>query len=835
MTDHSHHHHHDHGDHGACNHHDHGTPQGKASDPVCGMQVTIEGAKHILEHDGTTHYFCSNGCKTKFAGDPQGYLSGRIQAEARKAKAEAAKGKPGAAYYCPMCEGVESDKPGTCPKCGMALESAAPPAALRKTQYTCPMHPEIIQDGPGDCPICGMALEPVTVTVEEANPEYDDMKRRLIVATVFAVPLLALAMGSEIPGNPVNTWLAPKARQWVELVLALPIMLWCAQPFFVRGWRSIVTMNLNMFTLIAIGTGVAFLFSLAGVIAPGLFPADLKHMGVVPVYFESAGVIITLVLLGQVLELRARSQTNTAIRALLDLAPATARRVAADGSENDVALEEVREGDILRVRPGEKVPVDGTVSDGSTWIDESMITGEPVPVEKGPGDRVTGATVNGNGSILMTALRVGADTVLARIVDLVAQAQRSRAPIQGLADKVSGFFVPTVVAIAVLALGAWLIWGPAPALDRGIIAAVSVLIIACPCALGLATPMSIMVGTGRGARAGILFRSAEALERMESIDVLVVDKTGTLTEGKPKLAQVITTGTDENEVLRLAASLERGSEHPLAEAIVKGAEARGLTLVAAEDFAAITGKGVIGRVDGRRVALGNAKLLDELKLDAGALAADADDRRREGATVMFVALDGEVAGLVVVADPIKATTAAAVKALHRDGLRIVMLTGDNATTAQAVAARLGIDEVVADVLPEEKNAVVTRLQGEGHRVAMAGDGINDAPALAAADVGIAMSTGADVAVESAGMTLMAGDLMKIAVARRLSRKVMTNIRQNLFFAFVYNAAGVPIAAGVLYPFLGLTLSPMIAGAAMAVSSVSVITNALRLRGVKLEE
>jgi P-type Cu+ transporter len=808
--------------HHGCSH-EHGEDVEKATDPVCGMSVTIAGAKNLWDHEGTTYYFCGARCREKFTADPEGYLSGRVQEAARKAQAQA-----GAAYYCPMCEGVTSDKPDTCPKCGMALE-AANAAPIRSTIFTCPMHPEIRRDAPGDCPICGMALEPQTVTQEEANPEYDSMRMRLTVSAVLAVPLLVLAMGADIPGNPVNTWIAPKLRQWIELALVLPIMLWAAQPFFVRGWRSVVTGHLNMFTLIAIGTGMAFLFSLLAVLAPGIFPADMHHMGVVPAYFESAGVIITLVLLGQVLELRARAQTNSAIRALLDLTPATARRVDDAGNESDVPLDAVRVGDILRVRPGEKVPVDGTVTQGATAIDESMITGEPLAVEKAQGDAVTGATVNGNGSFLMRAGRIGSDTVLARIVQLVGQAQRSRAPIQSLADKVAGWFVPAVIACALAALGAWLIWGPAPALDRGLIAAVSVLIIACPCALGLATPMSIMVGTGRGARAGILFRSAEALQQLETINVLVVDKTGTLTQGKPKLTDVVALGMEEERLLALAASLEAGSEHPLAEAIVAAARERGLSLSPASHFQAITGKGVTGSVEGADVALGNTALLEQLGIKAGDLAAKAETLRSEGATVMFVAVDGAAAGLVAVADPIKETTRAAVDALHRDGLRLVMLTGDNATTAHAVARRLGIDEVVADVLPEGKSAVVKRLQNEGHRVAMAGDGINDAPALAVADVGIAMATGADVAVESAGMTLMAGDLMKIATARRLSRKVMANIRQNLFFAFIYNAAGVPIAAGVLYPFFGLMLSPMIAGAAMAVSSVCVIGNALRLR------
>lgn len=796
----------------------------KAEDPVCGMKVSRSSAEHTAVHEGIEYAFCSGRCREKFIADPDIYLTGAGPLQ------EAV--PAGTRYICPMCPGVESEGPSACPKCGMALEPEAPTAPMTKTRYTCPMHPEIIQDDPGDCPICGMALEPVTVTVEEEeNPELKDMSRRFWISAVFAVPLVVSAMGAEVAGPSFDSILPGDTRQWLEFGLASPVMLWAALPFFVRGWKSVVTRNLNMFTLIAMGTGVAYTYSVVAVLFPGLFPESFRASdGAVPVYFEAAGVIVTLVLLGQVLELRARAKTNSAIRALLDLAAKTARRVNPDGTEEDVPLEGVVVGDVLRVRPGEKVPVDGTVVEGRTSIDESMITGEPIPVEKTSGERVTGATINGTGTVTMRADRVGADTVLSQIVQMVANAQRSRAPIQGLADKVSGFFVPAVVAIAVLAFGVWAIWGPAPAFDYAILAAVSVLIIACPCALGLATPMSIMVGTGRGARAGILFRNAEALERMEKIDVLVVDKTGTLTEGRPKLTAVEPSdGFSEKEVLQLAAALERGSEHPLAEAIVKGAEAWDVALVEAEQFESETGKGVHGVVGGRSVALGNRAMLDYLNIDLDSISARADEFRSDGATVIFVVIDGEMAGLLVVEDPIKETTSEAVSKLHDEGLRIVMLTGDNRITAEAVARRLGIDEIEADVLPEEKIAVIRRLQGEGFKVAMAGDGVNDAPALAQADVGIAMSTGADVAVESAGMTLMRGDLLKIAVSRRLSRAVMRNIRQNLFFAFIYNALGVPIAAGVLFPFFGILLSPMIAGAAMAASSVSVISNALRLR------
>ncbi len=713
---------------------------------------------------------------------------------------------------------------------------AARPAAAPGAIYTCPMHPEIEQVGPGACPNCGMALEPREVSLaEEAHPELVDMTRRFWVGVALSVPVLLLAMGDLIPGQPVSALLSERVSVWSQLVLATPVVLWGGKVFFERGWASLVTRNLNMFTLIALRTGVAYLYSVAGVLAPGLFPTAMRSPeGIVEVYFEAAAVITTLVLLGQVLELRARAQTGSAIRALLDLAPKTARRIAADGSEAEVPLDRVHAGDRLRVRPGDAVPVDGVVLEGSSAVDESMITGEPIPVEKAPEARVTGGTLNQTGGFIMRADRVGADTVLAQIVRLVAEAQRSRAPIQGLADRVSGYFVPTVVAVAALAAIIWGAVGPEPRLAFAVVNAVAVLIIACPCALGLATPMSIMVGTGRGARAGVLIRDAEALERMEKVDVLVLDKTGTLTEGRPKLTSLVAAeGQNDEEVLRLAASLERGSEHPLAAAIVAGAEARGIALAAASDFASETGKGVRGTVAGRAVALGNHRMFADGPADMGVLAEQAEALRRDGATAMFVVVDGKPAGVLGVSDPIKATTPEALAALRQMGLGIVMLTGDSRTTAEAVARRLGIDQIEAEVLPERKGEVVKRLQAQGHAVAMAGDGINDAPALAQADVGIAMGTGADIAMESARVTLMKGDLRGIARARRLSRAVMRNIRQNLFFAFVYNALGVPIAAGVLYPVFGLLLSPIIASAAMSLSSVSVIGNALRLRRAAL--
>ncbi|RVQ67816.1 copper-translocating P-type ATPase [Croceicoccus ponticola] len=703
--------------------------------------------------------------------------------------------------------------------------------------YTCPMHPQVRRTSPGACPICGMALELESAAhaTEGPNPELADFTRRFGIGTVLTLPVLLLAMGHIVGLGAIRQALGQDVAQWTELALATPVVLWCGWPFLVRGWNSFRSWNLNMFSLIAMGVLAAWTYSVTAVVAPGIFPSGFRDMhGTVPVYFEAAAVIVVLVLLGQVMELRAREGTGKAIRALLDLAAKTARVIRDDGREEEIPLEHVRVGDRVRVRPGEKVPVDGEVSEGHSSVDESMITGEPVPVEKSAGDPVTGATINGTGSLIIVAMRVGADTLLSQIVDMVAKAQRSRAPIQKYADKVAGWFVPAVIGVAVLAFVAWAMMGPAPALSYALIAAVSVLIIACPCALGLATPMSIMTATGRGAQAGVLIRNAEALERFEKIDTLIVDKTGTLTEGKPKLVAVLPeAGFTEDALLRLAATLERGSEHPLAEAIVNGAEERGVTLGKADDFSAVTGKGVTGTVDGRPVALGNAALLAQIGLDAAGLATIADARRDEGETVMFVACDGVVAGMVSVADPVKQTTPAALVALHELGFRIIMATGDNARTAKAVAARLGIDEVRADVLPEDKARIIGELQQQGRKVAMAGDGVNDAPALAQADVGIAMGTGADVAIESAGITLVKGDLHGIVRARRLTRATMRNIRQNLFFALVYNALGVPIAAGVLFPSFGILINPMFAAFAMSASSISVVTNSLRLRTIQI--
>ncbi len=742
-------------------------------------------------------------------------------------------------YTCPMHPEVHQPTPGSCPSCGMPLEPSGAQLAT-KTEYVCPMHPEIVRNEPGSCPICGMALEPRTVTLEEdENPELQDMARRFWISLVLALPVVVLAMGEMIPGRPLEGLVSKPVKAWLELLLATPVVLWGGWPFFERGWMSIVHRSLNMFTLIALGTGTAYLYSAVATLFPGIFPASFRGPGgPVAVYFEAAAVIVVLVLLGQVLELRARAKTSGAIKALLGLAPKTARLVRDDGREEDVPLDNVQQGDRLRVRPGEKIPVDGTIAEGSSAVDESMITGEAIPVEKAGGDRVTGGTVNGSGTFIMTAERVGKDTVLAQIVQMVSEAQRSRAPIQRLADVVASYFVPAVVGVAVIAFVTWSLVGPEPRMAYALLSAVAVLIIACPCALGLATPMSIMVGTGRGATTGVLIKNAEALETLEKIDTLVVDKTGTLTEGKPRLASVVPVGDwSESELLRMAGSLERGSEHPLATAIVSGAEGRGATLSGASDFRSLTGKGIAGKVEGRPVALGTRALLEEeLRLDLSgheALTTKADELRREGQTVMFVAIDARPAGILSVADPVKESTSEAIRLLHEDGVRIVMVTGDNKLTANSVARKLGIDEVMADVLPEQKGQIVKRLQDEGRKVAMAGDGINDAPALAQAHVGIAMGTGTDVAMESAGITLVKGDLRGIARARRLSRATMRNIKQNLFFAFVYNALGVPIAAGVLYPFLGLLLSPMIAAAAMTFSSVSVISNALRLRWVPL--
>jgi len=759
-----------------------------ATDPVCGMSVDRSSAKHFLRHEGEKFYFCSAGCQAKFESDPAKYTGNRPAPE-------------------PMPKG---------------------------TQYTCPMHPEIVRDKPGSCPICGMALEPMGVPTgdEGPNPELIDFTRRLWVSAALSIPLLVITMGPML-GLPVRDWLGERTAAWLELALATPVVLWAALPFFHRGWDSIVNRSPNMWTLISMGVGMAYVYSVIATLFPDIFPHQFRgHGGSVPVYFEAAAVIVALVFVGQVLELRARERTGSAIRALLDLAPKTARLIGADGSETDVPLAEVKTGDRLRIRPGDSVPVDGIVLEGRSSVDESMITGEPVPVEKVEGETVTGGTLNKNGTLVMRAEKVGADTMLSRIVELVAKAQRSRAPIQGLADRVSAWFVPTVVLVAIAAFVTWALIGPEPAMTYAIVSAVSVLIIACPCALGLATPMSIMVATGRGAQAGVLIRDAEALERFAKVDTLIVDKTGTLTEGKPKLTDVIPTdGFAEADVLSPAAGLEKGSEHPLAEAIVDGAKGRGVPVPDASDFEATTGKGVSGTVSGRKVSLGNAAMMRGI--DLGALKQKADALASEGKTAMFVTIDGKAAGIVAVADPIKASAADALRALKESGLRIIMATGDAERTAKAVAAKLGIDEVRAGVLPEGKKALIDELTQRGGSVAMAGDGVNDAPALAAADVGIAMGTGADVAVESAGITLVKGDLAGIVRARHLAEATMSNIRQNLFLAFVYNTAGVPVAAGVLFPIFGTLLSPMLAAAAMSLSSVSVIANALRLRVAKL--
>lgn len=739
-------------------------------------------------------------------------------------------------YTCPMHPEIQSPRPGNCLKCGMALEPVETPRPVSHTEWVCPMHPEIVRDVPGNCPICGMALEPRTVDAGQAeqNPELTDMSRRLWFASALTVPLVIIAMGDMLPGRPVSHLFSMRTRTLVELVLATPVCLWSAWPFYVRAVQSVKNRSLNMFTLIGLGVSVAYVYSVIAALFPDIFPASFREHGEVGVYFEAAAVIVTLILLGQVIELRARSQTSQAIKKLLGMQATTARRLADDGTEADVPLDAVQAGDRLRVRPGEKIPVDGVVLEGASSVDESMVTGEPIPAEKHEGDRVIGSTINNTGGLVMRAEKVGAETLLSRIVAMVAEAQRTRAPIQKLVDIIAGYFVPVVVVIAIITFIVWSLVGPEPRMAYALINAIAVLIIACPCALGLATPMSIMVATGKGAGAGILFKNAEAIELMRKIDTLVVDKTGTLTEGKPKLVSVTTADNiGENDLLRFAASIERGSEHPLAEAIVKGAEDRGIDLTRVEDFASVTGQGVKGRVDGHDIALGNRALMASLDIEPGDLAARAEELRGDGQTVMFVSADGRPAGLVGVADPIKDSTPDAIRALHHEHIRIVMLTGDSRTTAQAVADKLGIDEIMAEVLPDQKADMVKRLQAEGRIVAMAGDGINDAPALARAHVGIAMGTGTDVAMESAGVTLVKGDLRGIARARRLSRQTMANIKQNLFFAFVYNFAGIPIAAGVLFPFFGLLLSPMIAAAAMSLSSVSVIGNALRLRSAKL--
>jgi Cu+-exporting ATPase len=772
----------------AHHHHYHEAAANRVTDPVCGMSVDPHTTQHRHQHSGHTYYFCSSGCRAKFAADPNKYL----------------------------------DK-----------ESHAAEPVPEGAIYTCPMHPEVRQAGPGSCPICGMALEPELATAGSGpNPELADMSRRFWIALVLTLPVFALEMGAHILGS--HGFIDQRLSNWIQFAFATPVVLWAGWPFFVRGWQSIKTRNLNMFTLIAMGTGIAYVYSVVATAAPGVFPDAFRgHSGAVATYFEAAAVITVLVLLGQVLELRAREQTSGAIRALIDLAPKTARRVR-DGVEEEAPLDEVAVGDILRVRPGEKVPVDGVVIEGRSAVDESMVTGESLPVMKEPGAKGISGTLNTTGSFLMRAERIGRDTMLARIVQMVAAAQRSRAPIQRLADRVAGWFVPAVIAVAVLAFAAWAIFGPEPRFSYALVAAVTVLIIACPCALGLATPMSIMVGVGRGAKAGVLIRNAEALERMETIDTLVVDKTGTLTEGRPKVTAIIPAlGFDEATVLRHAAGVEQASEHPLAAAIVAAGKERNIALERVRDFESPSGKGALGTVDGKRVVLGNAALFAELKISTVGLNGQAEELRHDGATAIFVAIDGKAAGVIGIADPIKRTTPAALKALRDENIRVVMLTGDNRTTAQAVARRLGITEIEAEVLPDQKAAVVEKLRREGGTVAMAGDGVNDAPALAAADVGIAMGTGTDVAIESAGITLLKGDLTGIVRARKLSQAVMSNIRQNLFFAFLYNAAGVPIAAGVLYPVFGLLLSPIVGAAAMALSSVSVVGNALRLRKIEL--
>lgn len=790
VNPHAHEGHHHHDGHGEHHHHAPETDTVKVQDPVCGMTVDPHTALHRAQYEGKPYYFCSSGCQSKFVVEPAKYISSQPAMKA---------------------EPVSED-----------------------TIYTCPMHPQIRQVGPGSCPICGMALEPVLATTETGpSHELVDMTRRFWVGLVLSLPVVALEMGGHLTG--LSHYISQQQSNWIQMLLGTPVVLWAGWPFFVRGWQSLVNRNLNMFTLIAMGTGVAWIYSMVATLAPDVFPAAFRgHDGAVAVYFEAASVITVLVLLGQVLELRARESTSGAIRALLDLAPKTARKIMPDGTEQEVQLDTVQVGDRLRVRPGEKVPVDGAVFEGRSAVDESMVTGESMPVTKEVGAKVIGGTMNQSGALVIEAEKIGRDTMLSQIVQLVAEAQRSRAPIQRLADQVSGYFVPAVIGVAILAFAAWAIWGPEPQFSYGLVAAVAVLIIACPCALGLATPMSIMVGVGRGAGAGVLIKNAEALEHMEKVDTLVVDKTGTLTEGKPAVTAIVpTAGFTETDILRLSASVERASEHPLALAIVAAAEKQNIATVQVTDFDSPTGKGALGTVEGKRIVLGNKAFLAEHDIDIASLAEQADKLREDGATAIFAGIDGKVAGAIAIADPVKASTPEALAGLKDEGIRVVMLTGDNWTTAKAVARRLGIDEVEAEVLPDQKSAVVQRYKAAGRVVAMAGDGVNDAPALAAADVGIAMGTGTDVAMESAGVTLLKGDLTGIVRARRLSQATMRNIRQNLFFAFVYNVLGVPVAAGVLYPVFGILLSPIIAAAAMALSSVSVIGNAIRLRTVRL--
>jgi Cu+-exporting ATPase len=805
--------------------------QAEEHDPVCGMKVEPSQAAASIEHHGATVYFCSESCAAKFRAAPEKY----VQAMPGAAPSHpAAKTGPQGKYTCPMHPEVKQTGPGSCPKCGMVLEPAASPAPVKRSGYTCPMHPQIVRDGLGSCPICGMALEPREVTAEDSNPKLADMTRRLWISVALAVPMLALMVSAFLPSMPMQHLFSARAWAWIEFALATPVVLWCGLPFFVRGWQSVVHRSLNMFTLISLGTGSAYLYSVFATVVPQIFPASFRGAtGQIDVYFEPAAVIVALVLLGQVMELRARSQTSSAIRALLGLAPKTAKRLDDKGGEADVPLDQVQVGDRFRVRPGEKVPVDGTVLEGHSSVDESMISGEPIPVEKDKDAKVTAGTVNGTGGFVMRTERVGADTLLSQIVKMVSEAQRSRAPIQRLADQVSSYFVPAVIVAAVVTFVVWYFVGPQPRVAHALVNAVAVLIVACPCALGLATPMAIMVGTGRGARAGILIRNAEALEIFGKVDTLIIDKTGTLTEGKPTLSSVIPQPDfDESGLLQLVASLERSSEHPLAAAIVKGAEVKKLSLADVVGFNSTTGKGVKGTVSGKQVAVGNAELFRDLSVDPGPLLDRAEALRKEGQTVMLVAVDGKAAGLVGVSDPIKESTPDAIRELREAGLKIIMVTGDNATTAKAVADKLGI-EFYADVLPQKKAEVVKERQQKGSIVAMTGDGVNDAPALAQADIGIAMGTGTDVAMEAGGITLLKGDLRGILRARHLSKSTMRNIRENLFFAFVYNIVGVPLAAGVLFPAFGLLLNPMIAAAAMSFSSVSVIANALRLRTTKL--
>lgn len=813
-------------------------------DPVCGMTVTND-SPHSFTYAGHTYYFCSAGCRAKFEANPDKFAGDEAPDDSSHSHGHETAPvitehdrRSATVHTCPMHPEVRHDGPGDCSKCGMALEPEVSTGPPTKIEYTCPMHPEVVQETPGTCPICGMALEPRRVSAEEEdNPELRSMTRRFWVSALLSVPLLFVAMGDMIPV--IHGWLqsfaSPRTLTLFELVLATPVVLWGGWPFFVRGYQSIVNRSPNMFTLIGLGTGVAYTYSLIAALFPAIFPAAFRDAsGEVGVYFEAAAVIVTLVLLGQVLELRARSQTGAAIRALLGLAPKIARRVNEDGIEEDIPLEQVQIGDKLRVRPGEKVPVDGSVVEGRSSIDESMITGEPIPVEKSRGDKVIGATINGTGSLVVSAEKVGSDTLLSQIVQMVAEAQRSKAPIQKMTDVVAAYFVPTVIGIAVITFIVWALVGPAPRLTHALINAVAVLIIACPCALGLATPMSIMVASGKGASVGVLFKNAEAIEVLRKVDTLIVDKTGTLTEGKPRLASVYAEPAwNEDELLAMAAGLEAGSEHPLAAAIVEGANDRGVSFRRAENFESITGKGVTGITDGAQVALGNQALLDQLDVDASPLTDKAESMRREGQTAMFVVIDGKPAGLIGVADPVKDSTPDAIRQLHNEGIAVVMITGDSKTTAKAVADKLGIDDVMAEVLPDQKADAVRKLQNKGKYVAMAGDGINDAPALAQAHVGIAMGTGTDVAMESAGVTLVKGDLRGIVRARQLSQFTIRNIKQNLLLAFVYNSAGVPIAAGVLYPFLGILLSPIFAAAAMSFSSVSVVGNALRLKKVRI--